>query len=351
MNVKTSPYPPITVPSISYADFNASDYAAQKADSTVFDLHYIEKTATEILKLIFSCRRLLPQQQEQAEDFATEAAPHLSGIKHAILHNQPIELVLPGFPAKSPNRNKTLGPLPDLAEKHALKNLVDLCDQLRSIYPPGAHITICSDGRVFSDLVRIPDADVSAYGQYLKRYCADHFGDTFSFFDLDDVYEEIRDFDIMREELLIHYGESICQLRQRCKNDKELAAMYKGITRFLFEDYSGMYEFCEYSSNHIQKRARLVAYRVIQRSNAWTRLIAEHFSHAVRLSVHPQFRVSNKIGIYLGSTRDCWLTPWHAVAVKRHGEITLMKRSTAEQQGLLAFEEGRPSHFEIIEGK
>ena len=35
-------------------------------------------------------------------------------------------------------------------------------------YPPGARITICSDGRVFSDLVGVCDKDVTNYGIEIK---------------------------------------------------------------------------------------------------------------------------------------------------------------------------------------
>ena len=306
------------------------------------------RKAVEIIKILFANRRLLNQQQNDDGDFNEEAGPHLRNIVEAVKRFEPITLVLPGFPAKSPNRKKTLGPLPDLAEKHALENLVGLCSRIENVYSPGAKIAICSDGRVFSDLVRISDADVSSYGRHLKAYAEKKFPKCFEFFNLDDVYPDIRDFDVMREELLIHHGESIEALRKRCKTDPHAEAMYKGITRFIFEDYSGLDEFNDLSRTSIQNKARIIAYRVIQRSNAWTRLLEQHFPHAVRLSIHPQFRVSKKIGVFLVDTEDSWQTPWHAVAVKQNGCIKLMKRSDAEKTALLAFENGMPSHFEVF---
>lgn len=306
--------------------------------------------AQAVLKTIFRRRRLLPTEHDKPECFARESEPHLSAIASVIAENEPINLILPGFPAKSPNRMKTLSALPDLAEKHALHNLNSLCEEIGAVYPPGAYITICSDGRVFADLVHIPDQDVSDYGNYLQEYANRVHPEKFSFFNLDQVYPEVRDYTTLREELLIQYGESIYQLRRRCRTEEEAKAMYLGITRFIVEDYSGLDMFKSESRTTLQKLAKSVAYRVIQRSNAWTRLLEQHFAGAVRLSIHPQFRVSKKIGITLAESDDCWLTPWHGVALRKGDKILLVKRGEAEQTGLLAFENGRPSHFEFIPG-
>lgn len=309
--------------------------------------------AEHILGRLFERRRLLPEEEaggRLADDFEREAEPHMEKLLRMIRNRQPVHLILPAFPAKSPNRNKTLGPLPDLAEKHALQNLQALCDSIGSIYEPGAKITICSDGRVFADLICISDGDVTAYGEYLRNYALAAHDDCFAFFNLDDAFHKTYSYDILREELLILYGESIASLYQRCKEEKEAKAMYLGITRFIFEDYCGIEPFQSGSRTSIQKVARMIAYRVIQRSNAWSRLLEDRFPDALRLSIHPQFRISKKIGVYLGDTNgDNWLTPWHSVALRRDGKITFCKRKAAEDCGMLAFDEGRPSHFEVLD--
>ncbi len=306
----------------------------------------VRQRAEQVLRVIFNRRLLLPGEQDRSVSFTREAELHQNIIAAAIERHQPLNLILPGFPAKSPNRNKTLSPLPDLAEKHALHNLDLLCQEIETLHAPGAYVTICSDGRVFADLVRIPDQDVTAYGAHLKEYSHRTHPNRFRFFDLEHVYPEVKDHSVLREELLVQYGESIYQLRKRCQADEEARAMYLGITRFILEDYSGIEIFQGESRTALQKLARSIAYRVIQRSNAWTRLLENHFGDAIRLSIHPQFRISRKIGIKLGDAEDCWLTPWHGVAMKKEGRILLLKRRDAEKVGLLAFEDGRPSHFE-----
>lgn len=326
------------------------DFSISKIPSSLvfdFSIGQIE-IAEAILKLIFQSRRLHREEHQRPADFALEAEPHLANIASLVAANERINLILPGFPAKSPNRLKTLGPLPDLAERHALKNLSELCDRIREVYSPGAFVTICSDGRVFADLVHIPERDVTAYGACLQDYARATYPGAFEFFNLDNVYSEVKDFPSLREELLVRFGESIYELRKRIKREPELRAMYRGITRFILEDYCGLEMFEDQSRTKLQKLARSVAYRLIQRSNAWTRLLENHFENAVRLSIHPQFRVSRKIGIVLVESEDCWLTPWHGAAVKKDNKVILLKRKDAERIGLLAFEDGRPSHFECV---
>jgi L-tyrosine isonitrile synthase len=118
----------------------------------------------------------------------------------------------------------------------------------------------------------------------------------------------------------------------------------------MVEDFSGIPAFEGMARNAIQNQARIAAYRVIQRSNAWSRLLAQHLPHAVRLSIHPQLRVSEKIGIRLVAGDDGWATPWHSVVLKQGERVSLVPRARAEQlNAALIFRNGRPSHFELPE--
>ncbi|MFC4160603.1 L-tyrosine/L-tryptophan isonitrile synthase family protein [Chitinimonas lacunae] len=302
--------------------------------------------AQAIIKLILHKRRLLPSAAREAEDFALEAAPHLSKLEYFIARGEPIHMVLPAFPAKSPNRRKTLGVLPDKGEEIALAQIDRLCSDIKKLYAPGAKITICSDGRVFADLVRIPDRDITAYKQDLIGRIGARYPDSIGFFDLDDVFPGYGDFGTIREELMILYGEPLSSLKRRSKEEYAAGEMYKGICKFLYEDFSGLDEFEGLSNTAIQNAARANAYRVIQRSNAWSRLLEDQFDHALRLTIHPQPRVSKKIGVYLTETQDAWRTPWHSVVLKQNDVMTLVPRHEAEaSNAFLVFENGRPSHF------
>lgn len=312
-------------------------------------------TASDILAIIFKWRKLLKTEHIDLDPtyFSTlplnEIDPHLTKISTMVALNQPIYMILPAYPGKSPNRNKTLSRLPDLAETHSIDVLNQLCSEISDVYAPGAKISICSDGYVFADLVRIPDEDVFAYTQAIQTYCQSHYPERFEFFDLKDAFGILSDFDSMREELMVGFGESLIGLMEQAKIDKATLSMYKGIAKFLFEDFSGLTAFEHDSKTQIQKQAKAVSLRVIQRSNAWSRLLEEYYPHAVRLSIHPQFRVSEKIGIHMGKSDDAWRTPWHSVAIMQNDEIHLQKRSQVDENThRLIFNQGKPSHYHKI---
>ena len=122
---------------------------------------------------------------------------------------QPIHLILPAFPAKSPNQeSKVLGVLPDMAEEVALRSLQGVCDDIRAVYTPGARVTICSDGRVFSDLVLVGDDAITTYGEAIEGMIAQLGLRDIDTFNLEDLFE-FTDFDGMRDHLVVHYGEPL----------------------------------------------------------------------------------------------------------------------------------------------
>ena len=278
--------------------------------------------------------------------------PHLSKVTSAVRLGIPVTFVLPAFPGKSPNLAKVLGPLPDMAEKCALKFLQRLCDQIRQLYSPGARIILCSDGRVFSDIVGMRDEDVTAYQDELENMIAALALPSISTFNLDELYQGLS-FDQMRVLLMEQHGEAIDDLKSAVRrggkdiesssDDKESHRLYCGITRFLFEDAS--FPGQTKSRTVLQKECRERAYEVIQRSKAWGELVEMQFSSAVRLSIHPQTCGAKKLGIRLIEP-DNWMTPWHGVAVNVSGRFLLFKRSIAEELGAhLINEDGRPSYY------
>lgn len=75
----------------------------------------------------------------------------LAQIYSKVRAGRVINMCLPAFPFKSPNSTtKVLGYLPDKSEEVALANLNGLCDAIKNIYPPGAELTIISDGLVYN---------------------------------------------------------------------------------------------------------------------------------------------------------------------------------------------------------
>lgn len=283
-------------------------------------------------------------------------APHYDKVLSAIAQRKPIAFVLPAFPGKSPNPAKVLGPLPDMAERRALEFLQSLCDRIKAHYEPGARMILCSDGRVFSDVVGMRDEDVTAYQNELSKMIRELNLESISTFNLEELYDDLN-FDQMRDQLMEQYGEPLELLRASVSrggkdpaaslDDQESHRLYCGITRFLLED--SMFPGQKQTRSALQKESRLRAYAVIQRSKAWGELVEAHFPNAVRLSIHPQGCGAKKLGIKLIEP-DNWHTPWHGVAVDVGGRFMLLKRSQAETIGArLVHHEGRASHYVLAD--
>lgn len=282
------------------------------------------------------------------------AALPMKNIIAAVRKNEPVTFILPAFPGKSPNPEKVLGALPDLAERLSLKFLGSLCRRIKDFYKPGIKIVLCSDGRVFSDVVGMKETDVTAYQDDLNKLIMEMSLSDISTFNLDHFYKGLH-FVQMRDELMKCFGQSVEFLKTKIRNGAVLTAsadeqeanrMYSGITRFLFED--SMHAGQTKSRSAVQKDAKARAYEVIRRSNAWSKLIFELFPGAVRLSIHPQTCGSKKLGIRLIGN-ESWMTPWHGVAVEGKNGFTLLKRSEAEALGaqLVYTPDGKPSHFKL----
>lgn len=301
------------------------------------------ETASEVASVLMAYQRPADESECRSRPCQRCMAAHLERILEAIHDAAPIDLVLPAFPGKSPNRQKVLGPLPDLAEKLSLRFLNDICEAIRQIYPRGARIVICSDGRVFSDIVGIQDSDVMRYRAELHEMIVTGDHTALDLFGLDDEYPGAGHW-ATRFRLLETYGESLRELKQQVMNQEDLLILYRSLTKVLAEDI-------EQGNGIPQPDVYRRAYAVLQRSRAWGRLIAERFPRAVRLSVQPQPCGSKKLGIRLLDTVDGWLTPWHGVVVDMAGRFVLMRRRQAERLGArVVYVAGRPSHY-VLPGK
>lgn len=286
--------------------------------------------ANKIFEIISELRNL-PAGAATSEEITEGLCYHAGKIEALVARGAVIELVLPAFPAKSANPEKTTGVLPDLGELLALQRLEKLARQIEEVYAPGARIVICSDGRVFSDLVGVTDSDVTAYGAEIARIIADEGLSHLTTFDMDDLFPGVADHDLTRHELVTRFAESIETVRERTRQDDDAKRMYNGIHRFLFEDLNVLHP--EMSRTKVRNWSGELAYQVIQRSNAWSNLVAEQFPDAVRLSIHPQAAHSRKIGVQMVASSNLWRTPWHASVLFDGRTHTLVRRADAEAMG------------------
>lgn len=272
---------------------------------------------------------------------------HRSKILTLIHQKKPIYFILPAFPAKSANSKKTAGTLPDLGEYLSLQFLNNLCKQIQAIYPYGAHILICSDGRVFNDLVLVSDLQVDHYSQQIKKIIKQNKFLHLSTFSLDDCFQEM-EYPEMRKQLMDNFGESLVILKNKIKTEEESTTLFNGIHRFIFEDQ--LVHFPSISKNQIRNQSKQIAYEVMLRSNAWSNLLKHKFPFAIRLSIHPQYCSAEKFGIMLLKSKNVWATPWHRVVLKQNNQYLLVKKNEAEALKAVAiFVENQFSHY-VIEG-
>lgn len=270
---------------------------------------------------------------------------HETKLTSVIDAHLPIQFVLPAFPAKSPNPAKTASVMPDLGECLGLKSLNQLAADIHVIYPPGVEIVICSDGRVFNDLVRVSDAHVNAYSIGIRQIIHEHQLTYLTTFSLDDYYCQLP-YEAMRAELMREFGEPTELLKSRVKSNEKDKSLFNGIHRFIFEDQQAL--LGDLSKNQVRERTKEIAYEVIRRSNAWSRFVEKHFPAAVRLSIHPQPCGSEKFGIMLVESQDVWATPWHRVVIKRGSDHVLAKKESAVQLGAKpVFIQQQFSHYVI----
>lgn len=234
-----------------------------------------------VLKELLLYRRRYPEHRQsasEADEIRRIEQVQLPRIAAFIEAGEPIEFVLPAFPAKSPNPGKVLDSRPDMAERLSLSFLNHLCQRIQLFYAPGAKITVCSDGRVFGDLVRIGDAHISAYQDALRLMIEEIGATHIGVFNLEDVraFEAQRDnHEQLRQLLIDGYAEPLESIRETLLASEEGLLLYRAITRFLYED--GLTPDYQGSKTALQRDAKERAYGVIQRSWAWGALLADQF--------------------------------------------------------------------------
>ena len=264
---------------------------------------------------------------QQDIDLVTfEQSPLCRTLKQAYRHQRRLTFILPAFPAKSSNRNKTHGPLPDFGELLALKRLQKMCEEISRVYPAGAEVIICSDGRVFNDLVNVNDHDLALYDQKITAMIKEFNLSHLKTYSLDDFYDHAA-----KEQLLNDFAPTIESIKEMVKGDVNSLAMFNGIHRFIKDDLAFSSSFA--SKNQLHKESKEIAYQVIRRSRAWDNLLATVFPDTLRLSIHPYPLTHHKFGIELVKGQDRWATPWHNVVLKMRDSYQLVKRIEALRMG------------------
>ncbi len=255
--------------------------------------------------------------------------PLFDKIQNLIAENKKLSFLLPAFPAKSPSPAKTSGILPDMGEVVALMNLQKMCDEISEHYPAGAEVIICSDGRVFSDVVDVSDDIIDQYADGIDGIIHEFNLTSLKTVSMDDLYPHYTPVEL-RNKLLKEFAPSSEAIVERVATDMNSQRMFNGMHRFMVEDQRGR---SQVSKTQILKAMKPKTYELMRRSEAWSKLLEVFFPESLRLSIHPYPLEAEKFGIKLLTTAKKWATPWHNVMVRSEGRFELMPLSDAEVFG------------------
>ncbi|MCJ1483472.1 hypothetical protein MMC06_003639 [Schaereria dolodes] len=281
----------------------------------------------------------------------------LAQVEKFVAKNEPVRLVLPAFPFKSPNKKtKVLGTLPDAGEEMALAHLQGFASAIADVYKPGANILIVSDGLVYNDILGVSDQEVWRYGQALRQIAKDKDFNNLNFLRLRDMIDGedlqeplseedyLRDAPRFREALVQQHLPAGYDAEKQVNNDADTAITYKGYVKFLEIDLASNSD----SMTKAQKKENHeeIAKKMIMRGKAFAAAIAKKNSEFVRLSIHPSTETT-KLSMSLIPQEGRVQTPWHSSLVRAvDGTITMSHAaSVSAMTHELIFENGRPTHF------
>ncbi|KDO26137.1 hypothetical protein SPRG_08498, partial [Saprolegnia parasitica CBS 223.65] len=261
---------------------------------------------------------LRPLLNIKAHDkFETDGRAFLTKLlARAIEKDEPISLVLPGFPCKSPNTDtEVLGKLPDRGEEIGLARLEAACVAIEKVYPRGARAKIFSDGRVFSQVLGVTDDDVLSYKAALVQLLA---STTHTHLEFDSLDNHTTTSVNQIAEVKARYGVDALDLDDVLAKNAGLRNTYNTfhsfITRDLLDTYAHLDEAAK--ADAITSGAR----EMIRRNIAFSSLVNDVFGDAIRLSIHAFDNAGPKFGVQLipqlDASETAPTTPWHCVIVQ-----------------------------------
>ncbi|KAL8782450.1 MAG: hypothetical protein Q9213_005380 [Squamulea squamosa] len=318
----------------------------------------VMETSNSILKIIFEYA--LNKFNDTIEQHAAGRPKFLSVINHFVTEGTQVEMCLPAFPFKSANKvEKVFGVLPDKAEELALERLNNMCIRIRDVYPPGAKLTIISDGLVYNDLLGIPDRDTWAYGEALRTMAVQKGFNHIDFSRLQDLVDfplpakleeitYIANATNFRRFLFNKFGKDDLDIDHEIATNPDTQMTYLGYRRFLESDLRYIFPLGEGRSNHRYKKdVRYLAKQMLIRGHAFAEAVKSAFPNHLRLSIH-QSTGEHKVSMSLLHTKTGFTTPWHcSVALLADGEWVSATMAEFKKNPMLeiVYEGGRPSFF------
>ncbi|MEP3297815.1 MAG: L-tyrosine/L-tryptophan isonitrile synthase family protein [Pseudoruegeria sp.] len=240
---------------------------------------------------------------------------------------RPIELVLPGFPFKSPaSHSKTSGQKPDLGEVVALQRIEEMCKAIVNIYPKGVSFTIVSDGTTFNDIIGVSDDDMRYYRDTVQTLLScPHI----TWASLTDLVGECDSPDAYRAALIekanLPYADLNAFIKAVSANT-ELRTAHDSMCSFLYNDLLPRSEN-SFDEDAFFAAIREKSYQMTYRHRALSAVVANTYPEAIRLSVHQYTNSGEKLTFGFDATTNP-VAPWHKVTFRKlDGSISFVDRS------------------------
>ncbi|KAF9692193.1 hypothetical protein EKO04_009986 [Ascochyta lentis] len=276
-----------------------------------------------------------------------------------VSRGEPIKMLLPGFPFKSPNsRDKVLGNLPDLGEELALKHLNGLCENIKAVYEQGAEIHITSDGLVYNDLLGVPDEDVWDFGEAVRQITIDNGLNHLSFLRLWDLLGTpgtwSREYYLanahnIRQELKDRYGDPQFEADMASKSSSDMQMTHTKYLEFLKSDLLLNKTWLQQTPEEQNVTIADTAKAMMGRWKAFAAVLEASRTDYVRLSIHDSSG-KDKLSMALIPQQQrgaLGATPWHSVVVTElDGSYRSVQRQLVEQEKYeLIYHNGRPYFY------
>lgn len=272
----------------------------------------------------------------------------LETLLYFVSNNKEINLVVPAYPFKSPNReDKVLGPDPDVGERLSLEHLNSLGARITQIYPGGAQITIVSDGCYYNDLLGVSDEATYRYTEGLHRI-VDRLGlRHIRFADPFDLLDGAPSVPVSEEEYVSRIDDLKERLFRGCSGEKpqkldhNATLTYRGYIRFLMSDLATFYQKKKVSKSAIKKHSAVVARVMIERGQVFSALVAAASPPHVRLSIHAGDN-TNKLSVALLPQKrfsNFPVTPWHNTPCLEANQVSvsLGRKPTGATDGAISY--------------
>ena len=285
----------------------ATVYINKKQDSGVID------TARQIYNVLDQYRitydidaRSIDSTFDVTPKPATGVAECIKQIGEFVKQKNPINMILVGFPFKSANHEvKTFGALPDMAERKSLEYLQSILNEIKSVYAPGAKITIFCDGIPFASFFGIPYADVVVYEKSLQKLVSD----------LPDMKLYTSD-DFMKEHNYKPLDDITALIDKYPPTDEAYKASAQPVVGIARKRFALELDHAEGQKLLSQKSLDDVVFGLLAREARLRNYLAEAFpaTKFLRLTVHFSADVGKKFGIKVSP--DSFITPYHGVCVE-----------------------------------